>query len=337
VLMVATSYAYAQADILPGNLLYPMKRLGEQVVVISTFDNGNKALLYQSLADQRLHEAELLIDGQPLSLFISIAHAESPSNYYVFASDKERQIFINLLREAQNWSDLSLVTAQRLDNDTELAIVLNQVQSAETKRIVKLNGLLDRLGLESNLPEVAKVMQNISQTIEQKESIRQAIVQQQQTKQDLHDIIKQLDLDKDKKEQLSESAEGLQNTLDQLDNDAQSDNSTERKDKLNKIRARVSEQIRLINLLSSSTSTATSTDEEDDQAIGHARALETYGLYVARERTEHASEQGQGDKQGLPFIQYQQVTDTPSSTPPFGPKAKDRQNEDESDDQEESD
>ena len=49
-------------------------------------------------------------------------------------------------------------------------------------------------------------------------------------------------------------------------------------------------------------------------------------MYIARERTENARQRGEGDRQGLPFREYQTTT-TPSSTPSLDEEEKDRQNE----------
>jgi len=61
ILTFAAGSVYAiSADTLPGDLLYPVKRAGEQVQLFFTFSNEGKAVLHATLASRRIEEIETI-------------------------------------------------------------------------------------------------------------------------------------------------------------------------------------------------------------------------------------------------------------------------------------
>jgi hypothetical protein len=147
VMLIGAGTAYASAESLPGDLLYPVKRTVEQVRLVLSLDDTGDALLRLEFADRRIREAGELVtrDGQRLEALMS-------------AYDEEIEAANDILQKqaAAGWDIMlfGLLLEQRLADHEVMLARLQERVPAEA-----------RPAIQHALATSARVRKEIGETI----------------------------------------------------------------------------------------------------------------------------------------------------------------------------
>jgi len=315
VVALASSYAYAQPNIKNGDLLFPAKQLGEQIVSVSTFGSAEKASLYQSFAERRVYEAGLFLqaDGQALAL-ISKARAEqasstaSTSTDFNFKNEHLRNRFLWSLRWARNWTERAIAKASTIEDPAELDKLLNKIGERQELQVEKLNTIIDKLGLDTNKVEVDSTLDTIAQAQTNQDKInatrqlvKEAVIEQ---RAEIKDQLRQQIQDR-LQEHTSTTAAMMQNRLTAIEQAiARLNDSNLSAEQKEKIIDKLKDQTEKLDEWQAKLDDKFNDFEDDDldEAMGHSRAWETYGMFKAEQNVlNNAINRGDDDKSGMPF------------------------------------
>ncbi|MEK7528753.1 MAG: DUF5667 domain-containing protein [Patescibacteria group bacterium] len=158
-LVLGTAFSY-NAGITRGHFLYPLKRAGETVRVMSTFDAGQRVDLHLDYSGRRLDEVRTLLNGSSGSMFSAAsAQSETPevtdvtdedatAEDVVFSDETVAAVEETVSEVVEATEDAMETVDEDMTDPTEVSEALDTIEEAQEEQLDELSDLSEDAPVE---------------------------------------------------------------------------------------------------------------------------------------------------------------------------------------------